>query len=109
MPFDRFYQHYPVHRARGEAEQVYWLLRAKGVSEARIWEGLVKYKQHLPNDRRYIPFPAKWLRDYRFDDEYDDPVPVVKEFWGDECARLHEGKCLNHWNHCWRMKEEAAS
>jgi hypothetical protein len=92
MPFDSFYQNYPIHRARGEAEQVYWLLRAKGVSEARIEDGLAKYKQHLPKDRRYIPYPAKWLRDYRFDDEYDEPAP--KPAWT-EC--YHTPRCHSNW------------
>ena len=64
MPSDfaEFCAAYPRRMARMDAEKAYGQMLRKGVTHERIMAGLALYKQHLPEEACFIPYPASWLR-----------------------------------------------
>jgi hypothetical protein len=104
MAFAEFYQLYPRKIARKDAEKAYAQVQKEGVTDARIMAGLDVYLQHLPEETCFIPYPASWLRAWRFDDEYESARPA-KEYWFDECQREHGGACSKQWEHVTKMRE----
>jgi len=90
-----------------DAEKAYGQMRRKGVTHDRIMAGLERFLENLPEQACYIPYPASWLRAGRFDDEYEVSVPVVREYWADECQREHGGTCSRQWDHVYKMRESA--
>ena len=76
-----------------------------------ILAGLMRYLEHLPDELRFIPHAATWLRAGRYDDDYDAPVTLPGQVdWYQECAELHNHECgLDRWRHAQRKKIEGAA
>jgi hypothetical protein len=103
--FAEFYARYPRRIARLDAEKAYGQIRKRGIPHTQIMAGVERYLEHLPEELCYVPYPASWLRAGRFDDEYEVARPV-KEYWADECRRVHGGTCSKQWAHATRMMDE---
>ena len=105
--FEAFWASYPRKVGKLAALREYQkALRL--ASAADILSGLEKFKRHLPDETRFIPHARTWLFQGRWMDE-EDAVPEVKEYWADECQRVHGGTCRKNWEHGNRMMQERAS
>lgn len=109
MGFTDFYAKYPRKKSRFEAEKAYGQILRKGVTHEQIMVGLERYLRHLPEDVKWIPYPASWLRAGSFLDEYEVERPVASdEGWFEECAAIHGGECgLNRSRHAQRKWMDA--
>jgi hypothetical protein len=76
--FGAFWLAYPRREAKLDAMKAY----AKALTQAsadEILAGVERYKLTMPDEKRYQPLPASWLRAGRWMDEYDEPV--VRPVW----------------------------
>ncbi|WP_441227887.1 hypothetical protein AB7813_03660 [Tardiphaga sp. 20_F10_N6_6] len=76
--FKRFYAAYPRKKAPGDAELALGqVLKKKQATEAEIMAGVARLVEHFsrrpPTDRKYIPYPARWLRSRAWADELEEP------------------------------------
>ena len=71
--FEEFWKHYPKKVGKGEAFKMYQRLKKRPGNEVLI--AMVKKYEQSPQWKRdsgqYIPNPATWLNQRRFDDEVD--------------------------------------
>jgi hypothetical protein len=70
--FEVFYQAYPKKVGRKEASKSFVAVVASGVNSSRVIESASKFAQaHLlaGTDKQFIPAPAVWLNQARYDDE----------------------------------------
>ena len=86
--FDRFWAAYPRKTAKGHARKAWQTLEPDAALVGRILDALVWQTRQLDwlRDRgTYIPYPATWLRQERWDDE-----PVTRPQFGERTLRsLH--------------------
>ena len=72
--FAEFYAAYPKHEARVEAAKAYpAAVKAAGGVEALMGH-LRRCLPHFSPDRQFVPQPAKWLRNRRWEDEAPAPA-----------------------------------
>jgi hypothetical protein len=71
--FADFWQAYPRKVGRGAAEKAFSAAIAKGASAADIAAGL--NRQTWPEDPRFVPHPATWLNQARWQDDPDAAAP----------------------------------
>lgn len=79
--FADFYALYPRHLARKDAEKAWRQVIKEGVQPAAIMDGL---RRQLPvmaaKDKQFLPYPATWLRGWRWEDEVEAPTGPSKHF-----------------------------
>lgn len=72
--FADFYAMYPRHQARKDAEKAWRQVLKEGVQPETIMAGL---RRQLPmmaaKDKQFLPYPATWLRGWRWEDEAEAP------------------------------------
>lgn len=76
--FAAFWAVYPRHVSRLDAEKAYQKARIVATAE-EILEGVRQFREHMPDEMRYVPYAASWLNAGRWQDEYE--TPVVYEPW----------------------------
>lgn len=70
--FAAFWSSYPRRTAKIDAMKSY--VKARKLASAEdILAGVERYKQHLPDEVRFICHPATWLNQGRWMDEEDEP------------------------------------
>jgi len=80
MTFEAFYSMYPRKMARKDAEKAW-----RTLSPADQQNALEALPNHLAywklkeTEKDFIPYPASWLRAYRFEDELDMEVKKLKK------------------------------
>ncbi len=108
--FNMFWQHYPRHVAKIAAMKAY--VKARKVATAQeILDGVSRYVQHKPAYADWC-FPATFLNQGRWADEWDAPVqpPPAAGDWYTECGELHNHACgLDRWQHAQRKKMDGAA
>jgi hypothetical protein len=72
--FDAFWDDYPRKIGRLAAEKSYVKARIRA-SASDILAGLARSKRHW-TDPKYIPYPATWLNQGRWMDEYEPQRPT---------------------------------
>ena len=86
--FDRFWQAYPRRTAKKDAWKAWQKLAPEAalveqILKALVWQ--VRQADWLKDGGTYIPYPATWLRQERWDDE-----PVTRLQFGERTLRsLH--------------------
>ena len=76
--FDTFWKAYPRKVAKGDARKAWIQTEKIRPSLSNILEAIENQKntqQWMENDGIYIPYPATWLRQERWDDEVKIEVP----------------------------------
>ncbi len=76
--FDTFWKAYPRKVAKGDARKAWIQTEKIRPSLSNILEAIENQKntqQWIENDGIYIPYPATWLRQERWDDEVKIEVP----------------------------------
>lgn len=109
--FDAFWAAYPRREAKLDAIKAYAKARTQATA-AEILDGVERYKQTMPDEKRYRPLPASWLNAGRWLDEYDEPAPrkAADADWFTECREIHNGECEgDRMRHHVRMSIEKAS
>src|SRR5262249_46798915 len=66
--FLEFYAAYPKKKSRKDAERAYHQAIKEGVTHERIMAGLSRCRSSWRDDR-FIPYPAKFLRNGGYDDQ----------------------------------------
>ena len=94
--FQEFYAGYPRKKKPKDARKAYMAERREGIDHAHIMAGERRMVAALPNpltkeDKRYLPYPATWLRaggyddvpdedeEFRYDGSYRLPTPEEAE------------------------------
>lgn len=80
--FERFWQAYPKKKAKAKARQAWAKLKpdmALCRTMAAALEAQKRSETWQRDDGRYIPYPATWLNQRRWEDEPDKAAPVVSE------------------------------
>jgi hypothetical protein len=94
--FQSFWACYPRRVSRQDAMKAYQKARVVATAE-EILDGLRVYREHMPDELRYVPHAATWLNAGRWQDEYDTPALIEKKpadfDWYTECALQHGGAC----------------
>jgi hypothetical protein len=87
--FLEFYDRYPLKRAKGRAEKAF-AAAIKHTTPAQIMAGLDRFR--FPS-QKWIPHPATWLNDHRWEDvqETGDPVLRALGLYGGDVGHLIEG------------------
>lgn len=78
--FAQWYSFYPRKMARGDAEKAYEQQLKKGYTHEELLDGLNGYNVLLRKDgteRKFIPYPASWLRSQRWLDEDIQPQAIL--------------------------------
>lgn len=102
--FDQFWASYPKKLAKLDAAKAYERARRTASAED-IQAGLEQFLHHLPDELRYVPHAASWIRAGRWLDEYDDlPSHQTASDWTRECHELHGGQCEKRWAHEMRKR-----
>ena len=72
-PFDEFWNHYPRKVGKDAARKA-WAQAVKRADPSHIIAAALRFRHdpNLPTDRGFIPHPATWLNQGRWDDE---PLP----------------------------------
>ncbi len=77
--FEEFWAVYPRHTARGRAERAWRNLKPDVATRILILEALSLWKDSEAwkvDNGRYIPYPANWLNDRRWE---DDPAEITRQ------------------------------
>lgn len=103
--FQAFWAAYPRREARLDAIKAY-AQALKIASAEDILAGVERYKRTMPEEKRYRPLPASWLRAGRWMDEADDePATWVVKY--PDCE--HTPKCNSKtWCQVLREREKAS-
>lgn len=67
--FDQFWSAYPRRTGKEAARKAWAVVAKRGVTPDRIMAGLHRFAEHPPDDPQFIPHPATWLNQGRYDDE----------------------------------------
>ena len=70
--FDIFWQHYPRHESKSKARESFLKAIKKGVTLDVLIDAIEKHKQSAQWQKdggQYIPYPATWLNQQRWEDE----------------------------------------
>jgi hypothetical protein len=89
--FDQFWAAYPKKRAKKDALKAFTQLAPNAELVAKMLDALawqVRQPEWLKDGGQFIPYPASWLRDERWDDE---PVqlPQVSERTAKSLAAIY--------------------
>lgn len=74
--FEEWYGHYPLHKARGEAEKAYTAAVRAGADPDDLIAGAIRYQRDPKVLRGFTKNPATWLRAKCWLDE-PEPPPVL--------------------------------
>jgi hypothetical protein len=90
--FDRFWAAYPRKVGKGEARKVWMRLRpsvslVEKMLKTLAWQA--ETEQWRRDDGQFIPHPATWLRQERWDDEPVRVVPPDRRVTGRESAAAY--------------------
>ncbi len=80
LNFHQWYSIYPRKIARGDAEKAYNQQLKKGYTHDELLAGLNGYNALIRKDgtdRKFVPYPATWLRSQRWLDEDIQPQPIL--------------------------------
>jgi hypothetical protein len=99
--FTAFWAAYPRRVGKLDALKAYEKAR-KVDSAENIMAGVERYKQHLPDEARFVCHPATWLNKGRWMDEEDAPVMAPVKV---DCP--HDPRC-NSKDWCATMREREA-
>lgn len=78
--FDAFWSAYPRKTAKGAARKAWAVLNPSPDLQTRILEAVSQHRscrQWLSEGGRFIPHPATWLNQKRWEDELDPDVPML--------------------------------
>jgi hypothetical protein len=78
--FERFYEAYPKKKSRGDAEKAWAAINPSEHLAEEILQAVQRAKTSVEwtnEGGRYVPYPASWLRDKGWMDEYTQPGGVV--------------------------------
>lgn len=115
--FDRFWADYPRKVAKATAERAWKRLKPSVALVEEILAALQKHCQQPQWQRdngAYIPHPATWLNQRRWEDAIEPSARLEPEHsmaWWDDCKRDHDGQCENRNQHdirVFRDEQEAA-
>lgn len=71
--FAAFWDIYPRRVAKIDARKAFAQARRLATAD-EILAGVARYLAHLPDDIRFLPYPATWLRAGRWMDELDADI-----------------------------------
>jgi hypothetical protein len=96
--FDEFWAVYPSHMAKADARKRFDLVVKKGVDPAVIIRGARRFRDdpNLP-PLRFIPYPATWLNQGRWEDEALPPREDLPVDMQAESARLADEQERQAW------------
>lgn len=109
--FVQFWSAHPKKRNREDAMKAFTQARRKGVTLDKMLTALAWQRLRpdwMKDNGQFVPYPATWIRAGGYDDEPDEQ-PVPKEYWAEECQRVHGGTCRKNWEHSTKMLEGKAS
>ncbi|KQP39666.1 hypothetical protein ASF44_08000 [Pseudorhodoferax sp. Leaf274] len=91
--FQQFWDAYPRREARGSAERAWRRLNPSPAAAANILAALALQRQSAAWQReggRFVPMPAKWLRNRRWADgaQSAQPRAALPEGWQDDPAQV---------------------
>jgi hypothetical protein len=111
--FDRFWQTYPRKCAKQRAERAFRRLSPDAALLDQICAAVEVQKRQYDwrkEGGKYIPYPATWLNDRRWEDvdvrRDDRDVQEAGDWWYEECGRLHQHTCSGRYGHHLRMGAE---
>jgi hypothetical protein len=80
--FTEFWSHYP-RKVGKEAARRAWktVITRRKVPAKTVIAAAARYKTHCPADDQYVPHPATWLNDGRYDDEQPRQVDDYGANW----------------------------
>ena len=81
--FNRFWEMYPKKIGKGAARSSFIKLKPSEALTAKMLDAIAKAKQtaQWQKDRgQYIPNPATWLNQSRWEDNYEENAPVVRDY-----------------------------
>lgn len=81
--FDVFWEHYPRHEGKTKARESFIKALRKGVKLDELVAAIEKHKQSAQWQKdggQYIPHPATWLNQQRWEDEVLTGVPQQRNF-----------------------------
>jgi hypothetical protein len=83
--FEHFWAVYPRREKKEDAREAFAVALGSGVSPQRIIDQAGRFARHVTgSDPRYIPYPATWLREKRWTDDYD---PIQHNPYAEEDAQ----------------------
>ena len=71
ITFEEFWEKYPLHKAKQDAEKVWKRLSAK--DQRAAFNGIDRYKEYLQRTGISIKYAHGWLNGRRWEDEYEEP------------------------------------
>ena len=107
--FARFWSVYPKKIGKGGASKAFERLKPSEELLGTMLDALevvARSEQWKRDGGRYIPNPATWLNQRRWEDEPTVKRPDPGDWW-DECKRLHNGTCENSRLHRHRLDMDA--
>jgi hypothetical protein len=112
LEFDRFWQAYPRHEAKPDAERAF-VKALKDIGIDAMLEALEKHKARW-TDPQYVPHPATWLNKKRWLDELPGVVPKPPRSTADTYAVRRDAYLesgTSFWNDEWgpRPSREVAA
>lgn len=71
--FEKWYEIFPRHREKIEAERAYRRVRQRGATKEQLEVGAMQYaKERVGQDPKYTKYPATWLNRGCWTDELDE-------------------------------------
>jgi uncharacterized protein YdaU (DUF1376 family) len=115
--FETFWAAYPKHVGKAAAVKAFAALKADDAILGTLLDALARHcrlPQWVKDDGEFVPHPATWLRQRRWEDDVVVPRPRAcgPAFadvggWKDECRALHGGRCGNAHMHAAQMAVSA--
>lgn len=108
LEFDYWYQEYPRHEARGDAEKAYRQARKSGVSADELLAGAKRYAgQRRGEDAKFTKLPATWLRARCWLDETpQQPAPNGEAEATQEQLEILKRGALREWADSGKWRNE---
>jgi hypothetical protein len=110
--FARWYEHYPVKKARGQAERAWEKLSPDDELTDRMIVAVdqqIAERERLSTERRFVPewkHPATWLTARAWEDETTPVVAHTADAGRCDCGELGVVRIAGHWR-CNEHKEAA--
>ena len=70
--FKDFWEAYPLHKGKRDAELAWNRLSAGDKQKALA--GIARYREYIAQTGMNIKYPQGWLNGRRWEDEYEDPI-----------------------------------
>lgn len=89
--FDEFWAAYPKRVGKGDARKAWAKLKPSPADLVRMLQAIAwqsKTPQWTKNAGQFIPYPASWLRQERWEDEPFNPPDQTEAAWNDFNSRL---------------------